>query len=47
MPSDTQAAPVSKKLYWAGWIIGALPVLMLLFSAVMKLLAAMKFLRSP
>jgi hypothetical protein len=37
MQSDTQTAPVSKKLLWAGYIISALPVLMLLFSGVMKL----------
>lgn len=36
MPSDTQAAPVSRKRLWAGRIISALPVVMLLFSAVMK-----------
>jgi uncharacterized membrane protein YphA (DoxX/SURF4 family) len=35
MPSG-QTAPVSKKKLWAGRIISALPVLMLLFSAVMK-----------
>jgi hypothetical protein len=38
MLSDTQTAPVSKKMLWAGYIISALPVLMLLFSGVMKLL---------
>ena len=37
MASDTQAAPVSKKMLWAGLIISAIPVLMLLFSGVMKL----------
>ena len=37
MPSDTQAAPVSKKMLWAGRIISVIPVLMLLFSGVMKL----------
>jgi hypothetical protein len=36
MHSDTQTAPVSKKMLWAGRIISALPVLMLLMSAVMK-----------
>jgi hypothetical protein len=36
MPSDAQAEPVSKKMLWIGWIVSALPVLMLLFSAVMK-----------
>lgn len=38
MLSGTQAAPISKKRLWAGRIVSALPVLMLLFSAVMKLL---------
>ncbi len=37
MPSDTQAAPVSKKRLWAGRIISALPVLFLLFDGVLKL----------
>ena len=37
MDSGTQAAPVSKKMLWAGRIMSALPVLMLLFSAVGKL----------
>jgi DoxX-like family len=37
MLSDTQSASVSKKMLWAGYIISALPVLMLLFSGVMKL----------
>jgi len=32
----TQAVPVSKKMLWIGWIVSALPVLLLLFSAVMK-----------
>ena len=34
---EYQAAPVSKKMIWAGRIISALPVLLLLFSGVMKL----------
>ena len=38
MPSDTQITPVSKKQLWAGRIISAIPVLLLLFSGVMKLL---------
>ncbi len=33
----TQTAPVLKKMLWAGRIMSALPVLMLLFSGVMKL----------
>ena len=36
MQADTQTAPVSKKMLWAGWIISVLPVLMLLMSGVMK-----------
>jgi hypothetical protein len=36
MQGDTQTAPVSKKLLWAGRIISALPVLVLLMSGVMK-----------
>jgi hypothetical protein len=31
-----QAAPISKKMLWAGRIISAMPVLLLLFSGVMK-----------
>lgn len=38
MPSDIQNVPVSKKRLWAGRIISALPILLLLFSGVMKLL---------
>ena len=37
MQSGTQTAPVSKKMLWAGRIISALPVLMLLFSGILKL----------
>jgi hypothetical protein len=37
MSTAGQPAPASKKLLWAGRIISALPVLMLLFSAAMKL----------
>src|SRR5262245_16049388 len=37
MQPVTQTSPVSKKALWAGYIMSALPVLMLLFSAVMKL----------
>jgi len=33
---ETQAPP-SKAMYWTGWAISALPVLMLLVSATMKL----------
>jgi len=38
MPSSTHAAPVSKKTLWAGRTSSTLPVLMLVFSAVLKLL---------
>ena len=37
MQSDTETALVSKKMLWAGYIISVLPVLLLLFSGVMKL----------
>ncbi len=36
MRSDTPTAPVSKKMLWAGRILSALPVLMLLSSGVLK-----------
>jgi hypothetical protein len=38
MESITEIAPVSKKTIWAGRIISALPVLLLVFSASMKFL---------
>jgi uncharacterized membrane protein YphA (DoxX/SURF4 family) len=38
MPSAIQTTPASKKKLWAGRIISALPVLLLLFSGVMKLM---------
>jgi hypothetical protein len=38
MQSVTQTYPVSRKTLWAGYIMGALPVLLLLMSAVMKLI---------
>jgi len=37
MTHGNQAEPVSKKMLWTGRIVSALPVLMLLFSAAMKL----------
>jgi hypothetical protein len=37
MSSDAHPAPVSKKMFWAGRITSALPVLVLLFSGAMKL----------
>jgi uncharacterized membrane protein YphA (DoxX/SURF4 family) len=38
MPTETETTVISKKALWAGRIISALPVLMLVFSGVMKLL---------
>jgi len=38
MTSDIRTTPASKKKLWAGRIISALPVLLLLFSGVMKLM---------
>lgn len=35
--SGTPTAPVSKTLFWGGWLLSALPVLMLLMSGLMKL----------
>lgn len=40
MLADAQTPQVSNKMLWAGYIISALPVLMLLFSAAMKLVKA-------
>jgi hypothetical protein len=37
MLSDTQTDPISKKMHWTGYIISALPVLMLIVSGAMKL----------
>ena len=37
MNSSTQLVPASKKRLWAGRVVSALPVLMLLFSGVVKL----------
>jgi hypothetical protein len=36
MQNDSQPVSVSKKMFWAGWILTTLMVLMFLFSAVMK-----------
>ena len=36
MQLDAPSAPVSKKMLWAGRVVSALPVLMLLMSGVMK-----------
>lgn len=38
MQSAAQTAPASKKMLWAGRIISALPVLLLLFAGAMKLM---------
>ena len=38
MPSEIKNVPVSKKTLWAGRVISALPILLLLFSGVTKLL---------
>jgi len=38
MPSDAQTAPASKKRIWAGPILSGLPVLFLLFDAIIKLI---------
>ncbi len=40
MVSATQSAPVSKKLFWAGCVASAPPVVMLIMSGVMKLMKA-------
>ncbi len=37
MNAESPAAPVSKKALWTGYVLSALPSLMLLFSATMKL----------
>jgi DoxX-like family len=37
MPSDTQQAPGSRGMLWAGRVMSALPALFLLFDGVMKL----------
>ena len=38
MQVNTQTAPVSQKMLWAGRIVSALPVLMLLFSGIMQVM---------
>jgi len=38
MQPATQAVPVSKARLWAGRIVSALPILLLIFSGVMKLM---------
>ncbi|MCI0335723.1 MAG: DoxX family protein [Planctomycetes bacterium] len=39
MAPDVQTGPVSKKMLWAGYVVSALPVLMLLFSGTLKLVS--------
>ena len=38
METKTAHAPTSKKAFWAGWILTVLPSLLLIFSAIMKLM---------
>ena len=38
MPSGTEAVPVPKASLWTGRIMSAIPVLLMLFSGIMKLL---------
>jgi hypothetical protein len=38
MPSDTQPVTASKWMFWAGWVMSALPALFLLVDGVMKLI---------
>ena len=38
MQSVTQTAPASKKMLWTGRILSAVPILLLLFSGVMKVM---------
>lgn len=38
MQSLTPTAPVSKKMLWTGRVLSAIPVLLLLFSGVMKMM---------
>jgi hypothetical protein len=37
MQTEPEAAGGSKKLYWAGWVLTALPSALLIFSGAMKL----------
>ena len=37
MQAEIQPASAPKWMFWAGWVLGVLPALMLLFSGVMKL----------
>jgi DoxX-like family len=38
MATDSQPAPASKAMFWTGWIVSILPVLMLVMSGAMKFL---------
>jgi hypothetical protein len=38
MKSNTELGPLSKKALWAGRVVSALPVLLLLFSGILKLI---------
>ena len=38
MPSNNRSLPVSRKALWAGYVVSALPVLLLVFSAIIKLM---------
>ena len=40
MQSMTQALPVSKVARWTGWVLSAIPVLLVLMGSVMKLMKA-------
>ena len=40
MATATQAAPISKAAIWTGRVMSALPVLLVLFGSVMKLMRA-------
>lgn len=37
MPAEVQASPTSKRMFWAGWVVSGLVIVMLIFSGVMKL----------
>ncbi|TWU29277.1 DoxX family protein [Bythopirellula polymerisocia] len=38
MATEIQESTVSKKMLWAGWIVSAIPIALLVMSGVMKLL---------
>jgi hypothetical protein len=37
MTSETNAIPISRTAFWAGWVLSVLPSLLLFFSGAMKL----------